>query len=155
MSLLKPEPEPDGVDLECGCRYVPVNDRWESVGWIVGCLHHDRWSGELDWVVLEGDKPSEATLTRHAGSGSAVDGGPEPRTSPDRSDAEQTERGTSRDVKRVELLEEMRRAGTPDEIATALFAAREWMQAHPKDDDVQLAVAELLRVERNVLPAAS
>ncbi len=58
-------------------------------------------------------------------------------------------------MERIELLEKMRSARTPNEIATAIVAAREWLAAHPDDADVALAGVRLLRVEQNVLVIAS
>ncbi|HJR98950.1 MAG TPA: hypothetical protein VJ979_13715 [Actinomycetota bacterium] len=49
------------------------------------------------------------------------------------------------------LLADMSDAATPNEIATAVSAAREWLTAHPGDAKVIAALERLFEDERQLL----
>ena len=54
-------------------------------------------------------------------------------------------------MEREELLEEMLEASTPNDTATAVYAARSWLAEHPDDQRVVSAMEDLIEVERRSL----
>jgi hypothetical protein len=49
------------------------------------------------------------------------------------------------------LLEQMLSARSPNETASAIYAAREWLAHHPEDGKVTSAMEDLIEVERESL----
>ena len=50
---------------------------------------------------------------------------------------------------RAALLRQMREAKTPNELATAISAVREWLREYPEDAEVQSAMIQLLLAEES------
>jgi hypothetical protein len=55
---------------------------------------------------------------------------------------------------RDELLQQMLQATSPNDIATAVTEAREWLRDHPRDHQVAFLLAEVLKVEHDLLTVA-
>ena len=54
-------------------------------------------------------------------------------------------------MERVELITQITKASSPNDIASALSAARYWLAEHPEDDAIRTRLQELARLERERL----
>jgi hypothetical protein len=54
-------------------------------------------------------------------------------------------------MEREQIEARMSRATSPNDIATAINTARDWLIEHPEDEDVRNRMQELIRAEREQL----
>jgi hypothetical protein len=52
-------------------------------------------------------------------------------------------------VVRDDVVRQLRSATSPNEMSTAVFAARRWLADHPGDEQVEQAMADLIQMERS------
>jgi hypothetical protein len=52
---------------------------------------------------------------------------------------------------RSELITQITRADSPNDISSAISAARNWLSHHPEDENVREQVVALARQERELL----
>jgi len=54
-------------------------------------------------------------------------------------------------MERTELITQITKASSPNDIASAFSAARYWLAEHPEDDAIRTRLQELARLERERL----